>query len=116
MASSNSKSDGGSGAPAVHRFCPAEDITEGVAQSRVMADLPVAVCRLDGKLAAFSALCPHLRTDLSEGIVGRGGITCGDHLWHFDLRDGRCAMVPGARLTIYPVREEDGWILVELPT
>jgi len=98
-----------------HRFCLSADVPEGTAKSRLLADLPVAVCRLDGRLAAFSALCPHLRTDLSGGMVGDGGITCPDHLWHFDLSTGQCAMVPGAEVTLYPVSEDGEWILVELP-
>lgn len=99
-----------------HRFCPAGELAEGTARSRELSDLPVAVCRLDGRLSAFHALCPHQQSDLAEGIVGRGGITCSDHLWHFDLRSGRCSMVPGAELVLYPVREEDGWIVVDLPS
>ena len=99
-----------------HRFCRADEVPEGTAQSRMLADLPVAVCRLEGRLAAFSALCPHLRADLSGGMVGDGGITCPDHLWHFDLSTGKCAMVPGAEVTLYPVREEGQWILVDLPS
>jgi len=112
----NSESGGQTRTRSSHRFCRVDDIAEGTTASRTLSELPVAVCRVDGRLSAFHALCPHQQANLSEGIVGRGGITCPDHLWHFDLPSGKCTMVPGAKLELYTVREEDGWIVVDLPS
>ena len=75
----------------------------------------MGVARLDGRLFAFGARCPHQHADLTDGILEDGGIACNDHLWRFDLASGECTMVPGARIPVFAVREEDGWILVELP-
>jgi len=97
------------------RFCRADELPEGRATSRQLGERPVAVVRLAGMLHAFGALCPHQFADLSEGIFEDGGVSCPSHLWRFELTTGRCVSIPGAAVPIYGVREEDGWILVELP-
>jgi nitrite reductase/ring-hydroxylating ferredoxin subunit len=98
------------------RFCPASELPAGTALSRRVAGRPIAVARLPGGgLAAFGALCPHQQADLSLGILDASGITCADHLWRFELPSGVCTSIPGAQLPVYPVREEAGEILVELP-
>jgi len=98
------------------RVCAASELPAGRALSRRVAGRPIAVARLPGgALAAFGALCPHQQADLALGIVDASGITCADHLWRFELPSGFCTSIPGARLAVYPVREEAGEILVEVP-
>ncbi len=98
-----------------HRVLPCDALVEGGAHSAMVAHIPVAVARIEGQLRAFGALCPHQQADLSEGILEDGGVTCPAHLWHFELTSGACTAVPGASIPIYPVREEAGWIVVDLP-
>jgi len=98
------------------RFCASSELPEGRVLSRRLAGRAIAVARLPGgALAAFGALCPHQQADLSLGLLDATSITCADHLWRFELPSGRCASIPGAQLPVYPVREEAGEILVELP-
>jgi nitrite reductase/ring-hydroxylating ferredoxin subunit len=101
-------------APKRLRFGASRDVAEGALVARTVGGRPVAVLRREGALCAFGALCPHQQADLTDGILEDGGITCGDHLWHFELPGGRCTNIPGARLPIYPVTEADGVIFVEL--
>lgn len=98
------------------RVVRADELPEGGLLSRQLGEHAVAVARVDGELHAFGALCPHQFADMAEdGILERGGITCPSHLWHFSLADGRCTSIPGARIPIHPVREQDGWIVADLP-
>jgi len=107
---------GPAGATRSLRFCSSSELAAGHALSRRLAGRAVAVARLPGGgLAAFGALCPHQQADLALGLVDATGITCADHLWRFELPSGRCSSIPGARLPVFAVREEDGQILVELP-
>ena len=100
----------------MNRFCASEELAAGAVLSRVVDGRSVAVARfVDGSLAAFGALCPHQQADLGAGILEDGGITCPDHLWHFELPSGRCTSIPGARLPVYAVREAGGAVHVELP-
>ena len=104
------------GTPAAQAFrlCSAEELPEGRVRSGVLGGRPVAVVRQDGALFAFGGLCPHQHADLGEGLLEPGAIRCADHLWRFELASGRCSSVPGARLPLYAVREQDGAIVVEL--
>jgi len=97
------------------RFCGSAELPEGRVLSRMVGGRAVAVVRLPGRgLCAFGALCPHQQANLAEGLLELGGITCADHLWHFELPSGRCTNIPGAQLPRYAVREEAGAVIVEL--
>lgn len=111
-----SASQGAGSATRSVRFCAASELAPGSALSRRVAGRPIAVARLPGgALAAFGALCPHQQADLALGYVDASGITCADHLWRFELPSGLSTSIPGAALPVYPVREEAGEILVEVP-
>jgi nitrite reductase/ring-hydroxylating ferredoxin subunit len=96
------------------RICAAAELPEGAARSALVGGRAVAVARQGGRLFAFGALCPHQQADLSLGILEPGAITCADHLWRFELATGLCTSIPGASVPVYPVREEDGQVVVDL--
>ncbi|MCW2941331.1 MAG: Rieske (2Fe-2S) iron-sulfur domain protein [Actinomycetia bacterium] len=56
-------------------------------------DVPWALVRLDGVLAAFLDRCPHRRVPLSSGRVVGSQLECPYHGWRFDA-SGRCALIP----------------------
>jgi nitrite reductase/ring-hydroxylating ferredoxin subunit len=103
------------GAAQPFRFCAVDELLPGRVRSAMLGGRPVAVVRgEDGALSAFGALCPHQHADLAHGLLEDGGITCPDHLWHFELPSGRCTSIPGAQLPLFPVREEAGEIIVDV--
>jgi nitrite reductase (NADH) small subunit len=94
----------------------------------------VGIIRWDGDdLYAMRNVCPHAGGPVCEGrlgprILGAAGdplrmdadetcptVTCAWHGWEFDARDGR-ALAPGSRLRVrtYPVRVENGVVLVDV--
>lgn len=75
----------------------------------------LGLARHAGRAVAFDARCPHLHADLTEGLLADGGVACPHHLWHFELDGGRCTMVPGYRIEVFAVREEQGRLWIELP-
>ena len=73
----------------------------------------------DGKVAAIDAICPHLGAHLGAGgkVVGNS-IECPFHGWRFD-GGGACIAIPyaeripsRARVRSWPVREENGQVLI----
>lgn len=89
-----------------------------------MAGTDVLLARLGGRVVAFSATCPHQRTDLEGASFVDGGIRCPQHAYLYDLGTGENlapartadpAELPKLRpgyLPLYPVEERDGWIWV----
>jgi len=66
----------------------------------------------DAEVFATAGTCPHKGGPLSEGIVHGQSVTCPLHNWVFDLNTGQ-ARGEDASITTYPVRVEDGRVLIE---
>lgn len=80
-----------------------------------------------GALHGVRNRCPHHGGPLCLGTVeervtgepgsyalsGRSVLRCPWHGWEFDLETGRCVDEPSLRAAVYPVRVEDGRVLVE---
>jgi nitrite reductase (NADH) small subunit len=62
--------------------------------------------------------CPHQGGPLCDGIVAAGSVVCPLHAWKVNLADG-CVERPAAAkqqcVATYPVRVEDGVVVVGLP-
>ncbi len=97
------------------RICPANELPEGGVTKEVVGGRHLAVARHEGRLYGFSAICPHMRHDLSEGFLAEDGITCSSHLWNFRLSDGSCALVPEASIPVFEAQELDGWVVLLVP-
>lgn len=54
-----------------------------------VAGRPVVVCRLEGELYAFDALCPHAGGPIELSEIEGTIVSCPLHAWRFDVsRDG----------------------------
>ena len=62
---------------------------------------------------AVSNTCPHKGGPLSEGIVHGRHVTCPLHNWVFDLETGEAQGADEGRIATYPVRIEEGRILID---
>jgi nitrite reductase/ring-hydroxylating ferredoxin subunit len=93
-----------------------ERVAEGDVTGFEADGLEVAVVRADGELHAFSDICTHRRCNLSlEGDVDGTTITCGCHGSSFDVVTGSVLASPAeAPLLVFPVRELDGRIEIEI--
>lgn len=106
-----------------HRAVAADQLPPGSVLKVRIHGRAVLVARLeDGTPAASSVVCPHELADLSEGKLYMGAIDCPRHHYLYDLRTGENRyprnVFPAdlaarlAPLSLYPVKEEDGWIWV----
>lgn len=90
-----------------------EAIPAGEGRNYVVAGHRIAIFRQrDGRLFATQERCPHRDAPLADGIVGGGTLVCPYHSYRFDLTSGDCANDAACALRTYPVREEDGLVLV----
>ena len=96
-----------------HRLGPVDRVPVGEGRAYAVGEEQVAVFRLrDGGLRATQARCPHAGGPLADGQLDHGAVVCPLHLRTFAFADGSCA--DGERVRVYPARDEDGEIVVEL--
>ena len=77
---------------------------------------PVAVVRAqDGSVHAIDDVCSHANVSLAEGEVDDCMIECWLHGSRFDLRTGEPTGLPAtAPIDVYPVKIQDGTVLVDV--
>ncbi len=88
-------------------------LDEGKPETVEIGDIKILLVREGDLVHAFGAECPHAGAPLAEGAVCDGRIVCPWHKASFRLRDGTLLEPPALDpLTRYPVRIEDGAVLV----
>lgn len=76
---------------------------------------PVALFNLGDRFVALENRCPHGGGPLADGIVGGATVTCPLHNWRICLDSGSVTKpcdTPSPQVRRYPVRVEDGIILL----
>jgi len=75
----------------------------------------VAIFRTaEAEVFATSNTCAHERGPLSEGIVHGRKVTCPLHNWVYSLESGEAQGADQGRIATYPVRIEDGRLLLDI--
>ncbi len=88
----------------------------GAAVSVTVNGRPLAVFNVGSTLLAIDAGCTHVNGPLEKGRVEGNIVTCPWHGSQFDLRTGEVRRGPAARpVKTYPVRVENGMLVVDLP-
>lgn len=77
----------------------------------------IAIFNLGERFLAVASRCPHKNGPLAEGIISGQTVVCPLHAWKINLETGSVASPADilACVETYPVRVEDGIVLVELP-
>lgn len=91
------------------------DLPPGSLIEIVRGDDLYALCNVGGEVRALSGVCPHAGGPLGMGTLDGGIVTCPYHAWQFDSSTGACDLDDSIRVPTYPVRLEDGEILVDIP-
>ncbi|HYG42465.1 MAG TPA: non-heme iron oxygenase ferredoxin subunit [Bordetella sp.] len=77
----------------------------------------LALYRSAGEYFVSDNICTHAYALLSDGFLEDGCIECPLHQARFDIRTGRAMCAPATSdIRVYPVKVDDGDILVDLPT
>jgi 3-phenylpropionate/trans-cinnamate dioxygenase ferredoxin component len=102
--------------PARHvKVAQSSELEEGTMLMVQVDGTMILLVRQDG-LHALQGTCSHEYFELDKGFLTAGSVTCALHLSRFDLVDGEALDPPADMpLVTFPVREEDGDIVVELP-
>jgi nitrite reductase/ring-hydroxylating ferredoxin subunit/uncharacterized membrane protein len=90
------------------------DVAEGKLIRGQAGDVPVLLCRQNGRLYAMSAVCPHAGGPLDEGTLDGGTVICPWHGSQFDLADATIVHGPASmQPPLYDTRIENGRIEVK---
>lgn len=107
----------------------AGDFTEGTMKTVNAGEHEVLLARSGGAYYAADSRCPHMGARLSEGKLEGTVVTCPRHGSRFDLRDGQVVrwlkgdglltkaaaiIKPPHTLKVYPVKVENGQVLVQI--
>jgi 3-phenylpropionate/trans-cinnamate dioxygenase ferredoxin component len=91
------------------------DVPEGEVRVFEAGENQIAVARVSGVFYAVEDVCTHDDGPLGEGLLEGCEIECPRHGARFDLRTGAATRMPAvAPIGTFPVRNENGAILVEL--
>src|SRR5437867_607544 len=91
------------------------EVPPGTSKVVVVAGHLVALFNVDGAYYALSGVCLHRGGPVGEGELDGEVVTCPWHGWQYDVRTGRNLLNPTARLSQFPVKVEDGRVLVAPP-
>jgi 3-phenylpropionate/trans-cinnamate dioxygenase ferredoxin component len=91
------------------------ELDEGAVKVVVAGGRRIALCKFDGSVYAIDDVCTHDRGPLDQGELIGGEIECPRHGARFDVTTGRATRLPAIQpVRTYPVRVEDGAIVVEV--
>lgn len=99
--------------PRFHQVCSIDDLWAGEMQEFTVGGTTIVLLRTDdGDVRAVQYICPHQDFPLIAGEFDGCRLTCGAHLWEFDVGTGRSINPDDAKLALYPVEERDGFVFV----
>ncbi len=66
--------------------------------SLAVGDTELVIVKHDDRVSVFSGLCLHEEALLADGFLENGFLTCGKHLWRYNLENGGLDKQPGVGL------------------
>ena len=75
---------------------------------------PVALYNVGGTVYATSNTCIHRGGPLGQGMLDGQAVLCPWHAWSWDVTTGENTANPELKIPTYPVRVEEGQVLVQV--
>jgi toluene monooxygenase system ferredoxin subunit len=91
-----------------------EDLWSGEMIGLELDGKDILLVNVDDHIYAYSNLCPHQKSRLSEGTLEKNMIRCARHHWEFDAFTGDGINPQNTCLKSFSVRLDGGDILIEL--
>ncbi|HTR65545.1 MAG TPA: Rieske (2Fe-2S) protein [Terriglobales bacterium] len=74
----------------------------------------ICVANVNGTITAMDNICLHRGGPLGQGDIENGKVVCPWHGWQWDPQTGQATHNPNAKLAVYPLRVENGEVLIDL--
>jgi nitrite reductase (NADH) small subunit len=72
----------------------------------------IALFQVGGQVKAIADACAHAGQSLGGSVLEDGVVTCNGHGWRYDVASGACENRPDKAVRSFPVKVEDGQVLV----
>lgn len=97
------------------KACDLSELIEGKYDVAVVKrTLMLIIWPEGGRPRAFQGLCPHAKEPLADARFDGTNLQCRHHEWTFDATTGRCIKGRPCRLSEYPLKIEDGVVLIDV--
>lgn len=96
------------------RVCGVDELSEGSSRLVSLRGRQLAVFRVNGKILAIDAECPHEGGPLQDGMIEQGCIVCPWHNYRFDLTSGQCETDHSLSVKTYSALIENEAVWVEI--
>jgi nitrite reductase (NADH) small subunit len=100
------------------RVTPSENIPPREGRAVAIGGRELAIFNLGDRFLATDNQCPHQGGPLCDGIVTGSSVVCPLHAWKVSLATGAVERPSSAKdhcVATYPVRVEDGIVVIGLP-
>lgn len=94
--------------------CAFDELADDEVAEFIIADVPIALARVDGTYHAVANTCPHAGGPLGDGVLSGTFVACPWHGWEFDLTSGVCALDPNLSVAVYEVLLRNNRVWVRL--
>jgi nitrite reductase/ring-hydroxylating ferredoxin subunit len=74
----------------------------------------ICIANINGTYNAMENTCLHQGGPLSQGVILNGKLVCPWHGWEWDPKTGKAVHVPNAKVAVYPLKIENGDVLIEI--
>jgi nitrite reductase (NADH) small subunit len=74
----------------------------------------ICIANVNGSYSAMDNICLHRGGPLGQGLIENGKLVCPWHAWAWDPKTGEAAHNPSAKIAVYPLKIENGDVLVEI--
>ena len=74
----------------------------------------ICVANVNGEISAIDNICLHRGGPLGQGAIENGKVVCPWHGWEWDPKTGEAGHNPNAKLAVYPVKIENGEVMIDL--
>lgn len=74
----------------------------------------ICIANVNGTYSAMDSICLHQGGPLGQGMIENGKVVCPWHGWQYDPKTGQTAHNASARVAMYPIKIENGDVLIEL--
>lgn len=94
--------------------CDAADLDGEEMLECSAGDREILLVRVEDRIVACPAICPHMEERLAHGFSDGNVLTCTKHLWQWDLNTGAPVGLAEQPLAVAPVRIEGGKVFVDV--